>query len=75
TVFRTGRELLHNVPDEGAFRLLGIGLSHLCPDGEADMSGDLLDPDAVKRSQTERATDTIRNRFGSDAIVKGRAFR
>jgi len=75
TIFRTGRELLQNVPDDSAFRLLGVGLSQLCPEAQADMSGDLLDPDAVKRNRTERATDAIRDRFGTDAIVKGRSFR
>ena len=41
----------------------------------ADLSGDLLDPGAAKRSEAERATDKIRARFGSDAILKGRALR
>ncbi|MEM6579050.1 MAG: DNA polymerase IV, partial [Pseudomonadota bacterium] len=75
TIFRTARDLLLNVPGKEAFRLLGIGLSQLCSDGQADMSGDLLDPDAAKRTKTERATDAIRDRFGTDAIVKGRALR
>jgi DNA polymerase-4 len=39
------------------------------------MAGDLLDPDAARRGQAERATDAIRNRFGDKAIVKGRALR
>jgi DNA polymerase-4 len=47
----------------------------LIPETEADRSGDLLDPDAGKRSDAERATDKIRERFGSDAIVKGRSLR
>ena len=36
---------------------------------------DLLDPDAAKRSEAERATDRIRARFGEGAILKGRALR
>ena len=39
------------------------------------MSGDLLDPDAARRKAAERATDRIRARFGTDAILKGRALR
>ena len=39
------------------------------------MEGDLLDPGAEQRSKAERATDAIRGRFGSKAIVKGRALR
>ena len=42
---------------------------------EADKLGDLLDPDAARRSEAERATDAIRDRFGSKAIVKGRTLR
>ena len=40
-----------------------------------DRSGDLLDPQATRRAGAERATDTIRAKFGPDAIVKGRALR
>ena len=57
------------------FRLLGVGLSELTPADGADLSGDLLDPDAPRRAAAERATDAIRARFGEDAIVKGRALR
>jgi DNA polymerase-4 len=35
----------------------------------------LLDPNARKRGQAERAADKIRDRFGHDAILKGRALR
>ena len=52
-----------------------IAHGHLCPEAEADKSGDLLDPGAARRSGAERATDKIRARFGSDAIVKGRSLR
>jgi len=45
-----------------------------CPRA-AGLSGDLLDPQARRRGQAERATDSIRDRFGADAIVKGRALR
>jgi DNA polymerase-4 len=50
-------------------------LSDLCAETAADLSGDLLDPDAVRRGKAEKATDQIRQRFGSDAILKGRALR
>ncbi|WP_146346296.1 DNA polymerase IV [Falsiphaeobacter marinintestinus] len=75
TVYRTARELFDQVGDQGPYRLLGCGLSHLCPESEADKSGDLLDPGAGKRSEAERATDKIRQKFGDDAIIKGRALR
>lgn len=75
TIYRTARGLFDQVGDEGPYRLLGCGLSHLCNATEADMSGDLLDPGAAQRSEAERATDVIRRKFGQDAIVKGRALR
>ncbi|MBO9436358.1 DNA polymerase IV [Ruegeria sp. R13_0] len=74
-IYRTARGLFDQVGDQGPYRLLGCGLSDLCPADQADISGDLLDPNATRRSQAERATDEIRKRFGSDAIVKGRALR
>ena len=75
TVYRTARGLFDQVGDQGPYRLLGCGLSDLCAETAADLSGDLLDPDAVRRGKAEKATDQIRQRFGSDAILKGRALR
>lgn len=75
TIYRTARNLFDQVGDQGPYRLLGCGLADLCPESEADKSGDLLDPGANKRSAAERATDEIRRRFGPKAIQKGRALR
>ncbi|MEL6889079.1 MAG: DNA polymerase IV [Pseudomonadota bacterium] len=75
TIYRTARALFDQVQDEGPFRLLGCGISDLSQAEEAAAAGDLLDPDAQKRGEAERATDAIRARFGSDAIMKGRALR
>jgi DNA polymerase-4 len=75
TIYRRARALFDQVGDQGPYRLLGCGLADLVPAGGADRSGDLLDPGARQRSQAERATDKIRERFGSDAILKGRALR
>ena len=74
-IWRTARDLLEQAGDVGPLRLIGVGLSELAPAAEADLSGDLLDPDAARRAVTERTTDSIRRRFGPDAIVKGRALR
>ena len=74
-LYRTARDLFDQVGDQGPYRLLGVGLSDLRPADTADLSGDLLDPLAGKRAGAERATDEIRRKFGSDAIVKGRALR
>ncbi|ABG30410.1 DNA polymerase IV [Roseobacter denitrificans] len=75
TIYRTARSLFDQVGDEGPYRLLGCGLSDLIPEDSADLSGDLLDPQAQQRSAAERATDKIRDRFGADAILKGRSLR
>lgn len=74
-IYRTARSLFDPVADQGPFRLLGVGVSELTDAGNADQSGDLLDPQAPIRAKAERAADAIRARFGTDAIVKGRALR
>lgn len=75
TIYRNARLLFDQVGDKGPYRLLGCGLSHLVDATEADRAPDLLDPDAGKRANAERATDRIRARFGPDAILKGRSLR
>ena len=74
-IYRAARQLFDQVGDQGPYRLLGCGLSELMPEGAADLSGDLLDPQARQRTAAERATDRIREKFGPDAILKGRALR
>ncbi len=74
-IYRTARDLFDTVADQGPFRLIGVGISELGPDDGADLSGDLLDPQARKRREAERATDEIRARFGKEAILKGRSVR
>ncbi|MDF3415433.1 DNA polymerase IV [Sulfitobacter sp. M57] len=74
-IYRTARALFDQLDETGPYRLIGVGISDLCPAEGADMAGDLLDPDAGQRSKAERATDAIRSRFGAKAIVKGRALR
>lgn len=74
-IYREGRALLDASREVGPFRLIGIGISDLSAADPGQMAGDLLDPDAGRRSAAERATDAIRARFGADAIIKGRALR
>ena len=74
-IYRTARDLFDHSGTKGPFRLIGVGLSDLAPEDQADRSGDLLDPDAAKRARAERAADAIRARFGKEAIIKGRALR
>ena len=74
-IYRTARDLFDVVGNEGPYRLLGVGLSDISKADGADLSSDLLDPKAATRSKAERATDAIRKKYGSDAILKGRALR
>ena len=73
-IYRVARDLFAAAP-VGPFRLIGVGISDLAPESEADLLGDLLDPDAGKRARAERAADEIRAKFGAEAIIKGRALR
>ncbi|AXI49021.1 DNA polymerase IV [Sulfitobacter sp. SK012] len=74
-IYRTARDLFDQVGNQGPYRLIGCGLSNLIDAKESDLSGDLLDPSAVQRGKAERATDTIRDKYGSRAIIKGRSLR
>ena len=73
TLFKVGRELLTPEVDGTRFRLIGIGFSTLQP--HLGDSGDLLDPNAIRRATAERAMDKARAKFGGDAVVKGRALK
>jgi DNA polymerase-4 len=74
-IYRAARGLQAQVTDPGPFRLIGVGVSDLAPAAAADLSDDLLDPGAARRAGAERAADRIRERFGADAILKGRSLR
>jgi DNA polymerase-4 len=74
-IYQTARDLFDQVGPQGPYRLIGVGLSDLVGDADSDLTSDLLDPNAAKRTKAERATDAIRAKFGSDAIVKGRSLR
>lgn len=75
TIYRTATHLMEQVDHKAPYRLIGVGISHLVAEDSADLSDDLLDPEARSRGLAERASDEIRRRFGSDAIIKGRALR
>jgi len=75
TIYTVARRLLKSALANGPFRLLGVGITELCAEEAAEGSVDLLDTDAPKRRAIEEATDSIREKFGKDAIKKGRALK
>ena len=74
-LFNALEPLLKNEIKEVKFRLLGVTLTNLCDQKYADLTGDLLDPNAQNRQKAELATDKIRRKFGVNAIIKGRSLR
>jgi len=69
-IFAAARGLLEHEADGTRFRLLGVGLSALANADEADPA-DLIDGRAA---QAEHAVDSVRARFGDDAVVRGLGF-
>jgi DNA polymerase-4 len=74
-IYRAAKDLFDHAGTQGPFRLIGVGISDLAPEDRADLSQDLLDPQATRRAAAERATDAIRAKFGAEAIIKGRSLR
>lgn len=74
-IYRNTRPMLAAMLEKGPFRLIGVGLSQLENDIGPGFSADLLDPQAARRAEAERAMDRLRARFGPDSVVKGRSLR
>ena len=75
TLYRVLYNILKQLDFNIQYRLLGAGLSDLCPETDADRSYDILDEKAQKRGKAERASDIIKEKYGASAIIKGRALR
>ena len=72
-IFRTGLNLLEREIDGTKFRLIGIGVSEFMDPKLADPQ-DLVDPLATKRAKAETAMDTLRAKFGNQAVELGETF-
>ena len=68
-----GRLLPHGPATGAQFRLIGIGVSDYAPADAADPP-DFADPDLSRRRAVERTIDAVRDRFGREAIGKGRGL-
>jgi DNA polymerase-4 len=72
-IFSAGRLLLAREIDGTHYRLIGIGVSSLCPDDDAD-TPDLVEIRIARSGAAERAMDKVRARFGRDALIRGITF-
>lgn len=72
-IFRTASKLLRGEADGTAYRLIGVGMTALDGATNADLP-DLLDPDATRRAEVERAIDHVRKKLGKASIAKGRGL-
>jgi DNA polymerase-4 len=73
-LFAAARELLAKEATGTAFRLIGIGASAFAPKESAD-HGDLADTETPRMAAAQAAIDTLRDRFGENSVIRGRALR
>jgi DNA polymerase-4 len=73
-LFGAARGLLAHEATGTAFRLIGIGANPLAPRDAAD-HGDLADTETPRMAAAQAAIDALRDRFGENSVIKGRAFR
>jgi DNA polymerase-4 len=72
-LFEAGSQLLTREIDGTAFRLIGIGISGLS-EAEGIDPVDLIEPEVARRAAAERAMDSVRTRFGRDAVIRGKLY-
>jgi len=72
-IFHAGLALLDKELNGASYRLIGIGVSHLCDIALADPP-DLIDRKAAQRAAAELAMDAIRERFGGESVMTGYTF-
>lgn len=72
--FASARKMLHQAAPGGSWRLIGIGFSGLISEG-SEPSSDLFGEESARIAKQEHAIDSIREKFGDDAIGAGRKLR
>ncbi len=72
-MYQTAEPLLAREANGRAFRLIGIGAHELVDAGRVAQD-DLFGGAGVGENELDKAVDAVRDRFGDDAIVKGRGF-
>ena len=73
TLFVEAREMLRLEASGRQWRLIGVGLSGL---GDEKMAGfDFLSDSEARALVSEKALDSLRARFGEDAVIRGRSLK
>ena len=72
-MYRAAEVLLAREVDGRAFRLIGIGAYDLV-DAASAVQGDLFGGVSPNGERIDEALDAVREKFGDDAIVRGRGF-
>lgn len=73
-IYHDARHMLHSLVKDypkDAYRLIGVGVTHLVDAHDADHP-DLAEPDRQRQIDTERAMDRLREKFGTQSVRKGR---
>jgi len=73
TLFAESREMLATEARGKPWRLIGVGISDIVPAESA--GGELFDGGESRALSGERAVDTLRGRFGAEAIIMGRSLK
>jgi DNA polymerase-4 len=73
-LFVVSRALLEKEMDGARFRLLGVSTADFVAAEGADQ-GDLVDGGIGREKAREQAIDSLRDKFGAGAVVRGLAFR
>jgi DNA polymerase-4 len=73
SLFAVARELLAGEADGRAFRLIGVGVQDLAE--ASDAGEDLFGSHEARALKNEQAVDVLRARFGSAAVLSGRALK
>lgn len=72
-IFSAAQPLLKREATGTAFRLLGVGISHLREIDPTSLAG-TLDERAATRAKAEHAIDRLREKFGKSAVERGLVF-
>jgi DNA polymerase-4 len=73
TLTRVSCELFDKVPPGEAIRLVGVAAERLTTNEQEQLSLLPSDPVEEKQRALDRVLDSVRERFGSDAVVRGTA--